>query len=77
MYYLVKSVTLPEISDVPARSAISVCFERGAKMVSSQDHELPASVNGLSTIDIRETLTLVATLYRNGAKGSSNASFQV
>ena len=68
---------LPDINDVPVKSAVSVCFERGAKMVSSQDHELPASTNGLSTIEIHETLTLVATLYRNGSKSASNASFQV
>jgi hypothetical protein len=75
----VQSVHFPAVkdSDLAVGAAVSVCFERGGKMVSSQEHaavvvkKTAAAVQKTDrqdlVVEVGETLRLVATLYRTGS----------
>ena len=51
-------------------SSISVCFERGGKMASSDDHAPSLELNQFVII-LNETLSVVATLFKD--MGGSDA----
>lgn len=73
----VQSVHFPAVKekDLTEGVPVSVCFERGGKMVSSQDHPATPAAHTTNNqgsrsknlvTEINETLRLVATLYRTG-----------
>lgn len=65
----VQSIAFPPMKDVREGSLVSVCFERGGKMVTSQDRAVVSAagpMKGDMRVEIKETLRLVATLYRKG-----------
>ena len=57
----VQSIMIPSILSKSA--AMSICFERGGKISSSKNHQILQSKDN-ETIIINETLSLMATLYR-------------
>ena len=65
----IKTVTIPGI--LSKNSVMSICFERGGKIASSKNYQTLQS-NENTTISINETLSLMATLYRE-----KNGSFQI
>eukprot|EP01041_Mallomonas_annulata_P005344 gene5344-10690_t len=73
---LVKKVILPQQVPDAGGGPISVCFERGGKMASSNDYNLEHKDNKCYEIQINEVLSVVATLYRE-ASGSSSSTYQV
>lgn len=61
----VQKVTFPKaMRDVAASSSVSVCFERGGKIASSQDTRVVVEMDGCKEADVSATLSLVVTMYK-------------
>lgn len=65
----VRRLTLPESIIAESSALLSVCFERGGKMASSSDHKSESPTNSKYVFDINETLSVVATLYKESTGG--------
>lgn len=57
----IKTIMVPSI--LSKNAIMSICFERGGKISSSKNHQILASQENV-TINVNETLQLMATLYR-------------
>lgn len=76
---LVKRLLLPEkVSAVDGGGPISVCFERGGKVVATPDVDLNLMnpVNGVYDIDMDVNLVFKSTMYQEIGK-SSESFYQV
>lgn len=63
----VKSFVLPPLKDVDAGSLVSVCFERGGKLVSSKENVIQIGGAGEMNVAVNEVLQMVSTMYRNNS----------
>lgn len=68
----VVSVTLPAMRGLNPGDFIHVTFDRGSKTVSCAEHELSVFEDELSVTEIKESLSLPVTLYKD-----SHGEFQV
>lgn len=60
----VRRLTIPDSVVTESNALLSVCFERGGKMASSSDKMADVRVNSKYVLEINETLSVVATLYK-------------
>lgn len=65
IYCLVHLIEFPKLKELEVGKEVSICFERGAKTATSDDYIIEKDVNGNFQSNIYQTLSLVATLYRN------------
>ena len=56
---------------------VSVCFERGGKMASSTDHRLFKHSEKSYAVEVNETLSVVATLYKEMTGHGNGTTYQV
>jgi hypothetical protein len=62
---VVDYVQLKDVTSVESGTMLSVCFERGGKISATKDKEFVYQYNhGPKTFVVNETLSLIATLYK-------------